>query len=144
MPARPSAGFALHIDAKAHLPGDPEAIVHHFCKGVAGGMFECLLLESDDADARLIGVEVIVDAATWQGLDEAEQQLWHYHKEEIPLLQPTLPRLSEEEVAEVVASIEETYGKVYILWDPTASELPTGQPFVQDVHATVSGGTPTP
>ena len=47
-------------------------------------------------------------------------------------------------MAEVVASIEETYGKVYILWDPTASELPTGQPFVQDVHATVSGGTPTP
>src|SRR5215204_7829946 len=72
---RPSAGFELHIDAKAHLPGDPEAIAHHFCKGVAGGMFECLLFASDDADARLVGVEVIVDAATWQGFDEAEQKL---------------------------------------------------------------------
>lgn len=141
----PTDGFGLHIDAKAHLPGDPEAIAHHYCKGVAGGMFECLLFESDEPDARLVGVEAVIDAATWQGFDAAEQPLWHYHKEEIPLLQPTLPGLSEEEAAGVAQSLEETYGKVYILWDPTVSELPTGQPFVQDVHATVSGGgTPTP
>lgn len=141
----PTAGWNLHIDAKAHLPGDPAAIAHHACKGVAGGMFECLLFESDAPDARLVGVEAIVDAATWQGFDAAEQGLWHYHKEEIPLVQPTLPELSEAEAAEVAKSIEETYGKVYILWDPTAGKLPTGQPFVQDVHATVTGaGTPTP
>jgi hypothetical protein len=141
----PTGGFDLHIDAKAHLPGNPEAIAHHFCKGVAGGMFECLLFESDAPDARLVGVEVVVDAATWQGFDAAEQGLWHYHKEEIPLLQPALPGLSEAEAAEVAQSLEETYGKVYILWDPTVSELPIGQPFVQDVHATATGeGTPTP
>lgn len=141
--ARPSAGWDLHIDARAHLPGDPAAIAHHFCKGVAGGMSECLLFASDAADAHLVGVEVIVDAATWQDFDEAEQRLWHYHKEEIPLLQPTLPELSEADAAEVAKSVEETYGKVFILWDPTVQALPTGQPFVQDVQATVTG-TPTP
>lgn len=140
----PSAGWDLHIDAKAHLPGDPAAIAHHFCKGVAGGMSECLLFASDDADAQLVGVEVVVDTATWQGFEAAEQGLWHYHKEEIPLLQPTLPGLSEAEAAEVARSLEESYGKVYILWDPTVGQAPTGQPFIQDVHATVAGGTPTP
>ena len=141
----PSAGFELHIDAKAHFPGDPEAIAHHYCKAVAGGMFECLLFASDDADAPLVGVEVVIPAATYEGFDATEQGLWHYHKEEIPLVDVQLPELTAEEAAEVAAMLEETYGKVYLLWDPTASDLPTGQPFVHDVHATVAaGGTPTP
>jgi hypothetical protein len=143
--AHPSAGFELHIDAKAHFPGDPAAIAHHYCKAVAGGMFQCLLFQSDSADAPLVGVEVVVDTATWQGFDAAEQGLWHYHREEIPLVDAVLPDLTAEEAAEVAATLEETYGKVYLLWDPTASDLPTGQPFVHDVHATVtSGGTPMP
>ena len=143
--ARPSTGWDLHIDARAHLPGDPAAVAHHNCKAVAGGMFQCLLFPSDSSDAPLVGVEAVVDAATWQGFDAAEQGLWHYHREEIPLVEAVLPELTAEEAAEVAATLEETYGKVYLLWDPTASDLPTGQPFVHDVHATVTrGGTPTP
>jgi len=142
---RPSAGWDLHIDAKAHFAGDPAAIAHHACKAVAGGMFECMLFASDDPDAPLVGVEAIVDTATWQGFDAAEQGLWHYHKEEIPLVDAQLPELTADEAAAVVATLEETYGKVYLLWDPTASELPTGQPFVHDIHAAVAAmGTPTP
>jgi hypothetical protein len=30
----------------------------------------------------------------------------------------------------VVKSLEETYGKIYLLWDPTEESLPTGDPFV--------------
>jgi hypothetical protein len=143
--ARPSVGFELHIDAKAHFPGDPAAIAHHYCKAVAGGMFECLLFASDDPDAPLVGIEVVVDTATFEGFDEAEQKLWHYHKEEIPLVDAQLPDLSAEEAADVVAMLEETYGKLYLLWDPTAGDLPIGQPFVPDVHAMVAAaGTPSP
>ena len=110
---RPTEGWDLHIDAKAHFPGDPAAIAHHHCKAVAGGLSECLLFASDDPDAPLVDVQ--------------------------------LPEMTAEEAAEVAASLEETYGKVYLLWDPTASDLPTGQPFVHDVHAAVEAmGTPTP
>jgi Protein of unknown function (DUF1264) len=132
--ARPSAGFELHIDARAHFPGDPTAIAHHYCKAVAGGMFECLLFASDDPDAPLVGIEVVVDASTYEAFDEAEQELWHYHKEEIPKVEATLPDLSPEEAAQIVAQIEETYGKLYILWDPTQSEFPTGEPSLTILH----------
>jgi hypothetical protein len=143
--ARPSAGFELHIDAQAHFPGDPAAIAHHYCKAVAGGMFECLLFASEDPDAPLVGIEVVVDTATFEGFDEAEQKLWHYHKQEIPLVDAKLPELSVEEAADVVAMLEETYGKLYLLWDPTAGDLPIGKPFVPDVHAMVAAvGTPSP
>ena len=143
--AGPNDGYALHIDAQAHFPGDSAASAHHFCKAVAGGMFECLLFASEAPDAPLVGVEVVVDAATYDGFNAAEQALWHYHKEEIPLVNAQLPDLSAAEAAEVVAMMEETYGKLYLLWDPTAGELPTGHPFVPDVHAMVDAmGTPTP
>jgi hypothetical protein len=126
--AGPGDGWTLHIDAKQHFPGDPDAIAHHYCKAVAGGLIECLLFDSDAADARLVGVEVIADAATYDQFDPAEQARWHYHKDEIPKVEATLPDLSAEEAAKVVAQIEETYGKLYVLWDPTLTELPVGEP----------------
>ena len=82
--ARPSDGFTLHIDAKMHFPGKPEMIAHHWCKAVAGGLIECQLYDSDAPDARLVGVEVVVPAATFQSFASTEKGLWHYHKTEIP------------------------------------------------------------
>lgn len=126
--SRPSSGFTLHIDAEKHFPGDEKKIAHHYCKQVKGGMFECQLYDSDDKDAKLTGVETVVDTKTWQGFDKKEQALWHYHKEEIPKVNAKLPDLSEEEAAKVVATLNETYGKIYLLWDPAKSDMPVGQP----------------
>lgn len=127
---QPSAGWTLHIDAKLHFPGDPDRIAHHWCKPVAGGMIECQLYDGNGADASLVGVEVVVPAATWQTFGATEQALWHYHKVEIPLVDATLPDSSPDEAATVVASLQETYGKVYLLWDPSQTDQPTGQPSV--------------
>lgn len=127
---KPHQGFTLHIDAEKHFPADGKKIAHHFCKQVKGGMFECQLYDSDDKDARLVGVETVVDTNTWKGFDVAEQALWHYHKEEIPKINAKLPDLTDEEAAKVVETLNETYGKVYLLWDPAKSDLPLGQPSI--------------
>jgi hypothetical protein len=127
---RPTDGFALHIDAKLHFPGKPDAIAHHWCKAVAGGLTECQLYDSDEPNARLVGVEVVVPAATYRSFNAAERAMWHYHKTEIPKVAATLPDLSPDEAAKVAKSLEETYGKIYLLWDPTRSELPIGKPSV--------------
>ncbi len=51
-----------------------------------------------------------------------------HYKEEIPKASVTLPDLTPEKAAKVVKSLEETYGKIYLMWDPTANSLPLGQP----------------
>jgi hypothetical protein len=127
---RPSDGFTLHIDAKMHFPGKPEMIAHHWCKPVAGGLVQCQLFDSDNADARLVGVEVVVPAATFRSFTATEKAMWHYHKTEIPKVSATLPDLSPEEARKVAKSLEETYGKIYLLWDPSRSSLPLGRPSV--------------
>ena len=129
-PMRPSEGFTLHVDAKLHFPGKPEMIAHHWCKAVAGGLIQCQLYDSDNPDARLVGVEVVVPAATYRSFPSAERGMWHYHKTEIPKASATLPDLSAEEAAKVAKSLEETYGKIYLLWDPSRSQLPIGKPSV--------------
>ncbi len=125
---RPANDWNLHIDGKLHFPGRPAMIAHHYCKGVAGGLTECQLYDSDASNARLAGVEVVVPAAMWRTFSGAERPRWHYHKTEIPKIGATLPDLSPEEAAKVAKSLEETYGKVYLLWDPSRGNTPVGVP----------------
>ena len=126
---KPSEGWTLHIDALLHYPGKPSMVAHHYCKPVSG-LIECQLYDSDAPNARLVGIETIVDAATYAKFPEAEKRMWHYHKTEIPKVSATLPDLSAEEAAKVVKSIEETYGKIYLAWDPGLETLPAGSPSV--------------
>lgn len=130
---RPADGWTLHIDAKKHIPGMPQMIAHHYCKPVSGGLIECQLYDSDKPDARLIGVEVVVNKETWKKFPKKEQALWHYHKTELKKVDPTLPDLSPEEGAKTLKGMEETYGKVYILWNPAKKEL-IGRPVVSILH----------
>jgi hypothetical protein len=128
--ASPANGWTLHIDAKRHVPGNPDYVIHHWCRPAEGGITECQLYDSDAANAQLVGVEVVVPTATWKTFSASEQALWHYHKIEIPKVSATLPGMSAAQAAKVLASLTETYGKVYLLWDPSKSKVPTGQPFV--------------
>ena len=130
-PGKPYDGFTLHLDAKMHFPGDHAMIAHHYCKNVANGMIECLIFDSEAADAHLVGIETIVSPDVYTSFDSEEQALWHYHKTEFPKVEATLPDLSVEVAAKVVAAAEETYGKVYLLWDPSVDDLPVGQPIVR-------------
>lgn len=127
----PTAGWTLHIDADQHF-GDshPNEIAHHYCKPVTGGVIECQLYDSDAPDARLVGVETIVPDKVWATFPASEQALWHYHKTELAKIHATLPGLSADEKAKVVAAILPTYGKVWMIWDPLANPNPTGQPTV--------------
>lgn len=130
----PTAGWNIHIDAKRHIAGDIEAVAHHYCKGgLPGGVTACQLYDSDEKNARLIGVEFIVGPDAYATLPEAEKALWHHHKEEIGKVDPVLPEMTEEEAAEFVTSIEETYGKIFLVWDSPKDELPVGQPQAYDI-----------
>ncbi len=114
----PSDGFGLHIDAKKHINVAPDAVVHHFCKETSSPVIQCLLFDNDSANARLIGVETVISEQLYASLPDAEKPNWHYHKTEIPQVEATLPGLSEQEAQKVLDSLQETWGKVIIFWEP--------------------------
>jgi hypothetical protein len=127
----PTNGWNVHIDAEKHF-GDahPAEIAHHWCKPVAGGLTECQIYESDAPDARLVAVETIVSPAVYKSFSPAEQRLWHYHKVEIPKVNAIMPDMTPEQGAKTLAAISDTYGKVWLLWDPLANAGPTGMPTI--------------
>ncbi len=144
--ANPSAGERDHFDLAVHFPWDPALIAHHWCKPVAGGFVECLIYANDDPDAPLVAVEEVVDEATYNSFDPAEQRLWHSNVAEAAAgSDPNRPAPSLEEAeAEAAEAGGITYGKLILLGDPeTFGGLPTGEPRVIYPHGT-EPGTPTP
>lgn len=130
----PTKGWTIHVDAKRHVAGDLQAVAHHYCKGgLPGGLTQCQLYDSDASNARLIGVEVIIGADAYAGLPEGEKSLWHYHKEELTQVDPVLPEMTEEEATAFAESIEETYGKIFLIWNHPLDSLPVGQPQAYDI-----------
>ncbi|GAC1491771.1 MAG: hypothetical protein NVS2B8_20210 [Vulcanimicrobiaceae bacterium] len=126
--ASPAAGWTIHIDAEKHF-GDahPSEIAHHWCKKV-DGMLECQIYDADSPTAHLVAVETIVDPATYRSFEPVERARWHYHRDEIPKVNAKTPDMTAEESKKFVADVNETYGKVWVLWDPAAQPLPTGTP----------------
>jgi hypothetical protein len=128
---KPSDGWTIHIDAEQHF-GDahPTEIAHHWCKPVSAGMIECQIYDSDAPDAHLVAVETIVGPKVYSSFTSQEQAMWHYHKTEIPKVHATTPDMTPEESAKLVASITDTYGKIWLLWDPMTNANPIGTPTI--------------
>ena len=123
----PATNWTIHIDALKHFPGHPDEIAHHWCRSIGNGMLECQIYASDDASAPLVAIETIVPTAVWKTFPPSEQALWHYHRIEIPKVSAMMPDVSAEEANKVVASLMETYGKVYIILEPGRLKVP-GRP----------------
>ncbi|GAC1303837.1 MAG: hypothetical protein NVSMB19_14180 [Vulcanimicrobiaceae bacterium] len=131
----PAQGWTIHVDAKKHFgAAHPDEIAHHWCKSVASGITECQLYDSDEPNARLVGVETIVSPAAHAAFESAERPLWHYHKDEIPKVSATTPDMTPEEAKKFVADLGDTYGKVWLLWDPQTTPQPVGTPWVSIVN----------
>ena len=126
----PSAGWTIHIDAQKHFPNHPNEWAHHWCRAAAGipGMLECQIYGSDDSNAALVATEVIVPTAAWKKMDAKEQASWHYHKTEIPKVNAKMPDVTPAAAKKMVAGMMETYGKIYMLWDPMDGKGPSGAP----------------
>lgn len=116
----PVEGFSLHIDAKRHVASDRTLVAHHYCKSYPEGFFECQLFDSDEANARLIGVEVVIGSDLYDQVSDEEKPNWHHHDAEIARAEVDiqLPDLSEEEASAVAEALRPTYGKILIVWDP--------------------------
>jgi hypothetical protein len=130
----PPTGWTIHIDAKKHFAAHPNEVAHHFCKKVVGGLIECQLYDSDAPNARLVGVETVVQPEVYQKFSDSEKAKWHYHKTEIPKVDAKTPDMTKAEADKLVAQLNPTYGKVYELWDPLTSVQPVGDPSITIVN----------
>ncbi len=125
----PQVGFDLHVDAK-HYVKDSRVPVHHWCKTINPKIIECLLFDSDNTSANLVGIETIVTKDVWETFTDEQKKEWHDHATEIIEAEATLPDTPVDEAVKIVEFLKGTRGRVIYVWNFPKEDYPVIRPFL--------------
>ncbi|HET6202935.1 MAG TPA: OBAP family protein [Planctomycetota bacterium] len=117
---------AFHV-AKENPSFQVEA--HHYCSPVSEEVHQCVVFDSKEAGAKLLGVEYIVSDRVYRTIPEAERKYWHPHAYEILSGQLVAPNLSKDG-DEVFPGLITTWGKTFHTWRDPSTALPLGEPLL--------------
>lgn len=108
---------------------------NHYCGHLNDDVRQCILYDSPEPHARIIGIEYMISPKLYETLDPEERKLWHSHVYEVKsgmliMPQPSLPdALWEAAENKEMEEIVRVYGKVYHLWQvDKGHQLPLGEP----------------
>ncbi|KDR72852.1 hypothetical protein GALMADRAFT_125665 [Galerina marginata CBS 339.88] len=133
----PIKNICGHLNAFHVYADEPSRAVeaNHYCASLNEDVRQCLIYDSSEKNARLIGVEYMISPELYETLEPAERRLWHSHVFEIksgmlimprPLLVPAAAwNIAEmKEMEEVI----QLYGKIYNMWQvDRGDKLPIGE-----------------
>lgn len=127
----PPAKLSLWLDGIHIRDGHPneQTEVHHFCMTPKTGPIQCALFDGFGDNAKLVGIEYIIDGKTFASLPDAEKKLWHSHVYEATSGALVAPGKTEQAETEFLKTAISTYGKTWHTWDPMLSDaVPMGRP----------------
>ncbi|OAA78967.1 DUF1264 domain protein [Akanthomyces lecanii RCEF 1005] len=134
---KPLKSVCAHLNAFHAYADNPQRAVetNHYCGHVNNDVRQCLLYDSAESDARLIGIEYMITPELFDALSPEEQKLWHSHVYEVksgmlvmpnPLVPEAVWARAEHKEMENVVRL---YGKAYHLWQTDLGhKLPIGEP----------------
>lgn len=119
-PKSPADGYDLHVIAPHVMAnGEPGGPYHHYCKGVSDKILQCLLFESTDPKAKLVGIEYFVAKDLSRKLPAIQwHRYFHDHRVEIATGRVKILDMPEDQAAKVAEAAMETDGVIYHLWQP--------------------------
>ncbi|MCJ1317772.1 hypothetical protein MMC15_003099 [Xylographa vitiligo] len=134
----PVKAICAHLNAFHVYASDPSRCVeaNHYCTHLNEDVRQCLIFDTPDKGARLIGVEYMVSPRLFATLPAEERRLWHSHVFEVKsgmliMPQPTLVPRAVWERAETteMEQVVGLYGKTYHLWQVDRGDVvPMGAP----------------
>ena len=125
--------FNLYLDEFHFVSGDlrEQSELHHHCSEAGPGIYQCLMFDGPEANARLVGIEYVVTADIFAGFPDSEKRLWHSHAFEARSGQLMAPRQSLADERQTMRQFVTTYGKAWRTWETykgKSKALPTGVP----------------
>jgi len=126
-PKSPADGYDIHVIAPHVMAnGEPGGPYHHYCKPVSDKVLQCLLFESTDPKAKLVGIEYFVAKDLTRKLPAIQwHRYFHDHRVEIATGRVKVLDMPDDQAAKVAEAAMETDGVIYHLWQP-GLEFPDG------------------
>lgn len=128
-PTTPGEGFTIHVTAPHIMDGHLVDPMHHYCKVISEApIIQCLMFNSTDPNARLLGIEYIVAKSQTRTSVPlgAWNKYWHDHAIEIAAGVVGLPDMNKEDAAATAELVSTTDGIVFITW-PASQKFPTSE-----------------
>ncbi|KAI9678611.1 MAG: hypothetical protein M1817_005668 [Caeruleum heppii] len=130
--------ICAHLNAFHSYASDPTRCVeaNHYCTHVNEDVRQCIIYDSPEANARLIGVEYMVSPRIFATLDHDEKKMWHSHSFEVKSGMLIMPgptgvpnavweKAEKSEMNDVIG----WYGKTFHFWQvDRGDKLPLGPP----------------
>jgi hypothetical protein len=128
----PSGNHHLHFCGIHVAKKDPtfQIITQHYCGPIAGGVFQCLLYDSQKKDAKLLGVEYIVSDEVYRKLPEEEKKYWHPHTYEVLGGGLIAPAMTPDAELGFMKALLTTWGKTWHTWPDPKTPVPMGEPLL--------------
>jgi Protein of unknown function (DUF1264) len=131
----PLGNHHLHFCGIHVAKKDPkiQIITQHYC-GMRGGagteMHQCLLYDSAEKGAKLLGVEYIISNELFQKLPEEEKKYWHVHTYEVLGGGLIAPGMAPDEEMTFMKALLTTWGKTWHTWPDPTTPVPMGEPML--------------
>jgi len=107
-----------------------QLVTQHYCAGRTEDMHQCLLYDSCDKNAKLLGVEYIVTDKVYQRLPNAEKKYWHPHTYEVLAGGLIAPGMDTVEESQFMKFVLHTWGKTWHTWPDPTTDVPLGEPLL--------------
>lgn len=127
----PIEAINAYLDGFHFYNGHPDLQMeaHHYCSILNEDVIQCVIFDGNTKDAKIMGVEYIIDEKLFASLPIKEKSMWHSHGYEVSsgqLIAPGIPASAEHMLVERLAH---TYGKTWHTWHTDQDKaLPVGVP----------------
>jgi hypothetical protein len=137
-PQRVNKRLAPVTNLHAHFCGihiakkDPkfQIVTQHYCAQISDEVHQCLLFDSTDKGAKLVGVEYIISDRLYRGLSNAEKKYWHPHTYEVLSGGLIAPGMKPEDEMAFMKVLLNTWGKTWHTWPDPKTNVPLGEPLL--------------
>jgi len=134
--AGPMTGPHAHFCGIHMAKNNPKIqfLTQHYCaahtKPGQDDMFQCVLFDRMEPNARLIGVEYLISDAVYRALPEEEKKYWHAHTYEVLGAGLTAPSMTPEEEMNFMKMVMPMWGKAWHTWPDPRTPVPKGEPML--------------
>ncbi len=127
----PIEALNAYLDGFHFYNGHPniQMEAHHYCSILNEDVIQCVIYDGNTQDAKIMGIEYIIDEKLFSNLSKKEKSMWHNHGYEVSsgqLIAPGIPATAEHALMKRLAH---TYGKTWHTWHTDQDKtLPLGVP----------------